>query len=90
MVSMQIIITNDADEDLGNMDGSMRERFDKHILKIALKRPTRFYKAHNIEQVGDQGRIIYQIERQVGIVYILRCFATHKEYDRWCSSFRGK
>lgn len=85
---MKIEITDEADEDIGSMDGSQRKRFDKHILKIAAMPPSRHFKDHYIEQVRDQGRIIYQIDRENEVVYILRCFKDHKDYDRWCDSFR--
>ena len=87
---MEIIITDNADDDLGNMESSIRIRFDKHILKIATQRPTRFFKNHNIEQVGDQGRIIYQVDLKDDVLYILRCFATHKDYEKWCNSIRHR
>lgn len=85
---VDIVITDYADDDIGEMDEFMRTRFDKHILKIAVMRPKRFFKNYNIEQVGDQGRIIYQTDRANDVLYILRCFATHKEYEKWCNSFR--
>ena len=87
---MEIIIADNADEDLGDMDSSTRARFDKHILKIATKRPTRFFKNHNIEQVGDQGRIIFHVDLRDDVLYILRCFTTHKDYEKWCNSFRHR
>jgi len=87
---VEIIITDNADEEMGNMGSSTRIRFDKHILKIATKRPTRFFKDHNIVQVGDQGRIIFQVDLKDDVLYILRCFSTHKDYEKWYHSLRHR
>ena len=84
---MKIEVTNDADEDLARMDRSNREKFIKHMRKIATIPPTRHFKDHYVEQVGD-GRIIYQIDFENDCIYILRCFGRHKDYDKWCDSFR--
>jgi mRNA-degrading endonuclease RelE of RelBE toxin-antitoxin system len=85
---MDIVITDNADEDLSDMDEFIRSRFDKHILKIVTMRPTRFFKNVNIEHVGEHGRIIYHIDREDDVLYILRCFTAHKEYEKWRNSHR--
>jgi len=84
---VKIEVTDNADEDLGGMDGSQREKFIKHMRKIASMPPARHFRDHYVEQVGE-GRIIYQIDQDNEVIYILRCFARHKDYDRWCDSFR--
>jgi mRNA-degrading endonuclease RelE of RelBE toxin-antitoxin system len=42
---------------------------------------------HNIEEVGD-GRIIFQIDLASDTIYVIRCFAKHKDYDHWRDSYR--
>jgi len=39
----------------------------------------------NVEQVN-QGRIIYDVES--GTMHMLRCFSTHKDYEKRYQSFR--
>ena len=86
---MRIEISGEADEAMGKMDGSMRKRFDKHIMKIANVRPTRFLADQNIEDVGhNDGRIIYKIDLESDILFILKCFPDHKSYDKWRDSLR--
>ncbi len=84
---MEIEVTDDADNDLSYMDESQREKFIKHMRKIASMQPTRHFKEHYVEQVGE-GRIIYQIDLENDVVFILRCFARHKDYDKWCDFYR--
>ena len=43
-------------------------------------RHLKFGLAYNIEDVG-QGRIVYQVKNDT--IYIIRCFSTHKEYEKW-------
>ncbi len=38
-----------------------------------------------VEEVTKQARLIYDIEKET--LYVVRCFATHKEYEKWYKSF---
>ncbi|MDD5336937.1 MAG: hypothetical protein PHS02_00450 [Candidatus ainarchaeum sp.] len=85
---MEIRISEKAERDLDAMDRYERKSFMKHIEKISALPPRRHLKfglPFNVEQVN-QGRIIYNIES--GTMYVLRCFPTHKEYEKWYQSFR--
>ncbi|MBU0586668.1 hypothetical protein KJ780_04080 [Candidatus Micrarchaeota archaeon] len=85
---MQILISEKAEHDLDIMDPAIRKIFIKHIEKISQmppRRHMRFGLPFNVEEVG-QGRIVYQMENDSMIV--LRCFAVHKEYEKWYSSFK--
>ena len=84
---MEIVITDDAEKSMDKMDGSLQKKFDSHIMKISKIKPTRHMKNHNIEEVGD-GRIIYQIDEENNVLYILKCFPDHKSYDKWRDSLR--
>ncbi len=86
---MRIEISDEADEALGKMDRSTREKFDKHIMKISNTRPTRFIANQNIEDVGrNDGRIVYHLDVTNDILFILKCFPYHKSYDKWRDSLR--
>jgi hypothetical protein len=40
----------------------------------------------HVEKVARQARIVYNIKGTQ--IYILHCFATHKEYERWYKSYK--
>lgn len=71
------------------MDKTLRERFRQHIEKLLNMPPRRHMKfglPYNVEDVAKQARMAYQIEND--FLYVLRCFASHKEYERWYESFK--
>jgi len=85
---MKIEIMDEALRDLRKMDEPHLLSFQKIIDKIAhaplgsrhMKRLPFFS-----PRVG-QGRIVYQVEKDT--VYIIRCFTTHDEYERWYRSIK--
>jgi mRNA-degrading endonuclease RelE of RelBE toxin-antitoxin system len=84
---MEVELLEQAKKDLSEMDNSAYVIFKKHLKKIAdllyqrhLKHGMPFY----VEEVG-QGRIIFRIEEDV--IYIIRCFRTHKDYEKWYRSY---
>ena len=86
---MKIFLSEKAEKELDEMDQSLRSLFIKHAEKIASMPPRkhlRFGLPFNVEKVTKQARIIYDIEKN--ICYILHCFSTHKEYERWYKSFK--
>ena len=85
---METRLSENAEKDLDAMDGAQRELFIKHVEKISKmppRRHMRFGLPFNVEEVG-QGRIIYNFENE--ILFILRCFSIHKEYEKWYKSFK--
>jgi hypothetical protein len=77
-----------AEKDLDSMDDATYILFDKHIDKISHLPPRRHLKfgmPFNVEEIG-QGRIVYNVKNE--ILYIIRCFRTHKEYEKWYKSFK--
>jgi len=77
-----------AEVDLDTMDNATYLLFDKHIDKISYMPPRRHLKfgmPFNVEEIG-QGRIVYNIKNDT--LYIIRCFRTHKEYEKWYKSFK--
>ena len=86
---MKILFSEKAEKELDAMEQSLRSLFIKHTEKIAsmpLRRHLRFGLPFNVETVTKQARTIYNIEKD--ICYILHCFSTHKEYERWYKSFK--
>jgi hypothetical protein len=78
-----IVFKDEALEDLEGMDGAVSDKFDKHFDKLLKMPPGRHLKSglpYCVDEVG-QGRIIYRIEEDT--IYIIRCFTTHKEYEKW-------
>jgi mRNA-degrading endonuclease RelE of RelBE toxin-antitoxin system len=83
---MKIVFDEDAHRDLKHIDRSQILMFYNHAKKIAEKPPGRHLKhglPFYVEEVG-QGRIVYQVKNDT--VFIIRCFATHKDYERWYKS----
>ncbi len=86
---MKILFSEKAEKELDDTDQSLRKLFIKHAEKIALmppRRHLRFGLPFNVEEVTRQARITYSIEGDT--CYILHCFKTHKEYERWYKSFK--
>lgn len=71
------------------MDASLREWFLNHIGKLEdtkLGKHLRFGIPYYVEKVTKSASIIFNIEEDV--IYILHCFATHKEYEKWYNSYK--
>ncbi len=74
--------------DLVQMDKSLKKFFVKHIEKIAAMPPRRhmhfglpWYK----EEVTKQARLVYDEDENA--IRIVRCFTTHKEYEKWYKGY---
>ncbi|MBI5224856.1 hypothetical protein HY989_03215 [Candidatus Micrarchaeota archaeon] len=86
---MEISFKEQAKEDLKAMDSQTRDLFISHAEKISKIPPRRHMRLGlpvNVENVTKQARLIYQMGESV--LYIIRCFETHKEYERWHKSFK--
>ncbi|MEK6957541.1 MAG: hypothetical protein AABW99_00985 [archaeon] len=71
------------------MDSTLRVMFLKHAEKIASgseQRHMRFGLPFYAEEVTRQARLVYNFE--AGSLFIVRCFATHKEYEKWYKSYK--
>ncbi|MHA1168155.1 MAG: hypothetical protein ACTSRU_10060 [Candidatus Hodarchaeales archaeon] len=88
---MDILISEIAEEDLDDMDKSLRDLFFQHVEKL-LDRPPRksvslspgrFY---SVKKVTRSARMIYY--REESTIYILHCFKNHKEYEKWYKSYK--
>ena len=81
---MNYIFTPKAEEDLDKIDNSLRVLFIKHAEKL-LNDPIGKHLKHGledfVEKVTKEARMPYKIEGDT--IYLLRCFTTHKEYQKW-------
>jgi len=75
-------------KDLEQMDNSLKKFFVKHIEKIATMPPRRHLGAGlpwHVEEVTKQARVVYDENQDT--LRIIRCFITHKEYEKWYKSY---
>lgn len=86
---MQTQILETAEKELEKIPNPLNKQFGKHIEKLASKETNRHLKhglPYYTENVTKQAGIIYCIEEET--IFVLHCFATHKEYERWYKSFK--
>ncbi len=76
-------------EDFLKLERSLQLLFKKHFQKISAM-PPRKHLQHGVEyfveKVTKQARAAFYAEDDV--FFIWRCFATHKEYEKWYKSFK--
>lgn len=85
---MDVQLSEQAANDLDEMDKPTYLLFLKHLEKVSQmppRRHLRFGIPVHVEDVG-QGRIIYQVSGE--ILFIIRCFTAHKGYEKWFKSFK--
>jgi mRNA-degrading endonuclease RelE of RelBE toxin-antitoxin system len=83
---MKVVFDEDARRDLKHIDRSQLVLFYDHVKKIAGRPPVRHLKhglPFYVEEVG-QGRIVYQVGSDT--IFVIRCFASHKDYEKWYKS----
>ena len=90
---MKIVFAEKAQKELEGVDKALGALFIQHAEKISTmpqSRHLRFGVPFNVENVTQQARIVFQKEKENDeeTLYILHCFATHKEYERWYKSYR--
>jgi mRNA-degrading endonuclease RelE of RelBE toxin-antitoxin system len=81
---MEYRVFDQALEEIQKMDRGLQKRFIKHIEKVANMPPRRHLRhgnPHYVEKVTRGARFAYKIED--GTIHVVRCFATHKEYENW-------
>lgn len=86
---MELIFSDTARRELADLDQEQKSQFIRHIEKMQ-EAPPRKHMKHGIpchvEKVTRQARIVYNIKGTQ--IYILHCFASHKEYERWYKSYK--
>jgi mRNA-degrading endonuclease RelE of RelBE toxin-antitoxin system len=86
---MKIIFEKRATDDFLSFDRQLQEFFRKHIDKLQNMPPRRHLRyglPFHVEEVTKQARLVYNEEGDT--LYVIRCFATHKEYERWYQSYK--
>ena len=86
---MELIFSDFARREMEGLEQELRSQYIRHLEKM-LVAPPRKHMKHGIpchvEKVTRQARIVYNIKGTQ--IYILHCFATHKEYERWYKSYK--
>jgi hypothetical protein len=85
---MRVIFHEDALRDLRSFDKALRQHFARHIEKLSKMPPRRHMKfglPYHVENITRQARLVYNERGEC--LYVIRCFGTHKEYERWYVSF---
>ena len=86
---MRVFYTENSEADLQGMDNVLRKYFIKHTEKISKELPRRhmqFGLPYYVEEVTRQARLVYEVKNES--LYVIRCFAAHKEYEKWYKSFK--
>ncbi len=86
---MELIFSDSGRLEIENLEQELKFIFIKHLEKMRSSPPRKHLK-HGIlchaEKVTKQARIVFNIEGER--IYILHCFASHKEYERWYNSYK--
>ena len=84
-----MVFTEESKKDLKSMPKELQPVFIKHLEKIGGNPPKKHMKyvlPYHVEKFTRQARIIYSIDHQK--LFIIRCFAKHKDYEKWYESFK--
>lgn len=86
---MELIFSDSAKWEIADLEQELKSLFIKHLEKMR-KTPPRKHMKYGIpchaEKVTKQARIVYDIKGEQ--IYVLHCFTTHKEYERWYKSYK--
>ncbi len=86
---MELIFSESARREMEDLEQELKFLFIEHLEKMQ-KAPPRKHMMHGIpchvEKVTKQARIVYNIKGEQ--IYVLHCFASHKEYERWYKSYK--
>ena len=86
---MELIFSDSARREIVDLEQELKSLFIKHLEKMQKAPPRKHMKYGipcHVEKVTKQARIVYDIKGK--IIYVLHCFATHKEYERWYKSYK--
>jgi len=87
--TMELIFSDSARKEIENLELELISIFIKHLEKMQSSPPRKHLKHGipcHVEKVTRQARIVFDIREER--IYILHCFANHKEYERWYKSFK--
>ena len=86
---MELIFSDSARKEMENLEQELKLLFIKHFEKMQNAPPRKHMKYGipcHAEKLTKQARIVYDIKGEQ--IYLLHCFATHKEYERWYKSYK--
>ncbi len=86
---MQVEFKPAAREEFLALERHLQVYFKSHLEKLSQmppRRHLRFGMPHNVEDVTRQARLVFDVKEET--LFVIHCFATHKEYEKWYKSFR--
>jgi hypothetical protein len=86
---MELIFSDSARKGIENLEQELKSIFIKHLEWMQRSPPHKHLKhgiSCHVEKVTRQARIAFDIREER--IYILHCFASHKEHERWYKSFK--
>ena len=86
---MKVIFLKEALQDFLSLEKALQDQFSSHVDKLTAMPPRRHMKfgiPYHVESITKQARLVY-CERNEAL-FVVRCFSSHKEYERWYRSFR--
>jgi hypothetical protein len=86
---MELIFSDSGKLEIENLEQELKSIFIKHLEKMQSFPPRKHLKHGipcHVEKVTRQARIVFNIKGER--IYILHCFASHKEYERWYKSYK--
>ncbi len=85
---MKVIFHGEALKDFQSFDRMLKGHFARHIEKLSKMPPRRHMKfglPFHVETITKQARLIYN--ERGDCLYVVRCFSSHKDYEKWYRSF---
>jgi len=86
---MQVEFKPAAKKEFLALERQLQLFFKAHLEKLSQMPPRRhlaFGVPHHVENVTRQARLVFNIEGET--LFVIHCFATHKEYEKWYNSFK--
>ena len=86
---MEIIFSDSAKREMEDLEQVLQYLFIEHheLMQRGFHRKHMKYGIPcHVEKVTRQARIVYNIKGD--LIYVLHCFANHKEYERWYKSYK--
>jgi hypothetical protein len=87
--TMELIFSDSAKKEIENLEQELKSIFIEHLERMQRSPPRRHLKHGipcHVEKVTRQARIVFDIREER--IYILHCFASHKEHQCWYKSFK--
>jgi len=86
---VKIEFSDSGREDFLNLEQTLQVFFKNHLQKLSKMPPRRHLKfgvPYHVEDVTRQARLVYSVRDET--LFVIRCFALHKEYEKWYKSFK--